>query len=194
MTGKISHHCCLLSYHEEKEVAGSADVIAGRPTITNLIKERENSNYHCVLWKKRSLRESSWPIKLTSVSWKFVVNSLVYYYCVYYEILWNRCYNSVFLVFLSPGFLQCLRSLKYFNYENFGSKIWMPYSKRVNFFITKIKEVQIHDLKKDQIILVQERGHFGKFLGLSNALSFYRSQNVLCRSKFFEPAQKFDCI
>ena len=27
-----------------------------------------------------------------------------------------------------------------------------------------------------------------------NALSFYRFQNVLCRSKFFEPAQKFDCI
>ena len=26
------------------------------------------------------------------------------------------------------------------------------------------------------------------------ALSFYRSQNVLCRSKFFEPAQKFDYI
>ena len=26
------------------------------------------------------------------------------------------------------------------------------------------------------------------------ALSFYRSQNVLCQSKFFEPAQKFDCI
>ena len=25
----------------------------------------------------------------------------------------------------------------------------------------------------------------------SNALSFYRSQNVLCRSKFFEPDQKF---
>ena len=27
-----------------------------------------------------------------------------------------------------------------------------------------------------------------------HALSFYRSQNVLCRSKFFEPAQKFECI
>ena len=26
------------------------------------------------------------------------------------------------------------------------------------------------------------------------ASSFYRSQNVLCRSKFFQPAQKFDCI
>ena len=26
------------------------------------------------------------------------------------------------------------------------------------------------------------------------ALSFYRSQNVLCWSKYFEPAQKFDCI
>ena len=26
------------------------------------------------------------------------------------------------------------------------------------------------------------------------ALSFYRSQNVLCRSKFFEPVLKFDCI
>ena len=26
------------------------------------------------------------------------------------------------------------------------------------------------------------------------ALSFFRSQNVLCRSKFFEPTQKFDCI
>jgi hypothetical protein len=28
----------------------------------------------------------------------------------------------------------------------------------------------------------------------SNALSFYRSQNVLCPSKFFEPTQKFDWI
>ena len=27
-----------------------------------------------------------------------------------------------------------------------------------------------------------------------NALSFYRSQNVLCQSNFFEPAQKFECI
>ena len=27
-----------------------------------------------------------------------------------------------------------------------------------------------------------------------NALSFYRSQNVLCQSKFFESAKKFDCI
>ena len=31
-------------------------------------------------------------------------------------------------------------------------------------------------------------------LSLTYALSFYRSQNVLSRSKFFEPAQKFDCI
>ena len=28
----------------------------------------------------------------------------------------------------------------------------------------------------------------------TNALSFYRSQNVLCWSKYSEPAQKFDCI
>ena len=27
-----------------------------------------------------------------------------------------------------------------------------------------------------------------------NALSFYRSQNVLCQSKFFESAQNFDCL
>ena len=27
-----------------------------------------------------------------------------------------------------------------------------------------------------------------------NALSFYKSQNVLCRSKYFEPVQKIDCI
>ena len=26
------------------------------------------------------------------------------------------------------------------------------------------------------------------------ALSFYKSQNVLCQSKFFESAQKFQCI
>ena len=26
------------------------------------------------------------------------------------------------------------------------------------------------------------------------SLSFYRSQNILCRSKFLEPAKKFDCI
>ena len=30
--------------------------------------------------------------------------------------------------------------------------------------------------------------------GNSYALSFYRSKNVFCRSKFFEPAQNFDCI
>ena len=38
--------------------------------------------------------------------------------------------------------------------------------------------------------------HFGKtyIMDLSYALSFYRSQNVLCWSNFFEPAQKFDCI
>ena len=29
---------------------------------------------------------------------------------------------------------------------------------------------------------------------VTNALSFYMFQNVLCRFKFFEPAQKFDCI
>ena len=29
---------------------------------------------------------------------------------------------------------------------------------------------------------------------LINALSFYRSQNVMCRSECFEPAQKFDCF
>ena len=27
-----------------------------------------------------------------------------------------------------------------------------------------------------------------------NALSFYRSQSIFCRSKCFEPVQKFDCI
>jgi hypothetical protein len=38
--------------------------------------------------------------------------------------------------------------------------------------------------------------HFGKtyIMDLSYALPFYRSQNVLCWSNFFEPAQKFDCI
>ena len=33
-----------------------------------------------------------------------------------------------------------------------------------------------------------------KLVQLTYALSFYRFQNVLCRFKFFEPAQKFDCI
>ena len=32
------------------------------------------------------------------------------------------------------------------------------------------------------------------FIQLCCPFSFYRSQNVLCRSKFFESAQKFDCI
>ena len=35
---------------------------------------------------------------------------------------------------------------------------------------------------------------FDQFLVKVYALSFYRSQNVLCQSKFFESAQKFDCI
>ena len=36
-----------------------------------------------------------------------------------------------------------------------------------------------------------EKFHFN--FNISFALSFCRSQNVLCRSKFFVPAQKFDC-
>ena len=32
------------------------------------------------------------------------------------------------------------------------------------------------------------------YIFVINALSFYRSQNVLCQSEFFEPAQKFECI
>ena len=37
---------------------------------------------------------------------------------------------------------------------------------------------------------IQSNLNFNK----TNALSFYRSQNVLYQSKFFESAQKFDCI
>ena len=42
--------------------------------------------------------------------------------------------------------------------------------------------------------------HFGPVrtnlneLELTYALPFYRSQNVLCRSKLFEPAQKLKCV
>ena len=56
-------------YHEEKEVAWSADVIASRPTITNLIKERENSNYRLLrktdgkLSLTRNLRQNKTSIK-----------------------------------------------------------------------------------------------------------------------------------
>ena len=35
---------------------------------------------------------------------------------------------------------------------------------------------------------------FDDLFELENALLFYRSQNVLWRSKFFVQAQKFDCI
>ena len=35
---------------------------------------------------------------------------------------------------------------------------------------------------------------FEKIKQQNYALFFYRSQNFLCQSKFFEPAQKFDCI
>ena len=36
--------------------------------------------------------------------------------------------------------------------------------------------------------------HSYYLLTVCNALPFYRSQNVLCWSKLFVPAQKFDCI
>ena len=48
--------------------------------------------------------------------------------------------------------------------------------------------------KKFRFLEVREASSLHLKKGQSNALSFYRSQNVLCRSKFFEPAQKFDCI
>ena len=35
---------------------------------------------------------------------------------------------------------------------------------------------------------------FSEYMNFTYALSFYRSQNALCRSKFFEPAQKFECF
>ena len=38
------------------------------------------------------------------------------------------------------------------------------------------------------------RGEMYKVSPSPYALSFYRSQNVLCQSKFFEPAQKIDCV
>ena len=42
-----------------------------------------------------------------------------------------------------------------------------------------------------RILYLRKKNH--KIL-FSNALSFYRSHNVLFRSKCFEPFQKFDCI
>ena len=47
------------------------------------------------------------------------------------------------------------------------------------------------------VIKVRKKNYekYFRYIGIEiYALSFYRSQNVSCRYKFFEPAQKFDCL
>ena len=61
-----------------------------------------------------------------------------------------------------------------------------------------ITDMIIEDNRRRHVtVLVSERGTWAEDRNQNNegyALSFYRSQNVLCRAKFFESAQKFDCI
>ena len=54
--------------------------------------------------------------------------------------------------------------------------------------------IKVKDIKSLTKIVEEDNG--GKIVPCPStyALSFYRSQNFLCRSKFFEPAQNFDCI
>ena len=65
-------------------------------------------------------------------------------------------------------------------YQSFWS--WQTKYVRTNLFWLQIG------------ISFSERKFFAINLVESNALSFYGFQNVLSRSKFFEPSQKFDCI
>ena len=56
-----------------------------------------------------------------------------------------------------------------------------------------LKSLQNHFENSACFLRVFRNSFFVRFLN-SNALSLYKSQNVLCRSKFFEPAKKLDCI
>jgi hypothetical protein len=70
-------------------------------------------------------------------------------------------------------------------------------SKQADFVFTLLFKIPMHwmifhpgnPLKQEEYVFFQVRGR-----SQTTALSFYRSQNVLCRFKVFEPAQKFDCI
>ena len=75
--------------------------------------------------------------------------------------------------------------------DNFGDEIWW------RSLVTNFGDEfwwWIFETKGDEfwwLILVTNLGdEFGWRILVTNALSFYRSQNVLCWSKFFEPAQK----
>ena len=64
-------------------------------------------------------------------------------------------------------------------------------SVRVQFVLIFAQPIQLYWLSENQN---PDKFSYSAAQLLSNALSFYRSQNVLCWSKYFEPAQKFDCI
>ena len=64
-------------------------------------------------------------------------------------------------------------------------------SVRVQFVLIFAQPIQLYWLSENQN---PDKFSYSAAQLLSNALSFYRSQNVLCQSKYFEPGQKFDCI
>ena len=86
-----------------------------------------------------------------------------------------------------------LDSVQKFNFRLGSQTKARPLIKKIITF-TKIK-YEIRNCKFDtkSIFLVILK-HIFNISSITYALSFYRSQNVLCWSKFFEPAQKFDCI
>ena len=90
------------------------------------------------------------------------------------------------------------------SFQGLGQKSW----KQFCWFFQKIWRHQMDILKSTDKRTNHEEDFFKFFvllkksklsihslpLKLYNVLSFYRSQNVLCQSKFFESAQKFDLI
>ena len=65
----------------------------------------------------------------------------------------------------------------------------------LKFFVKDVTAVsQVRKIIKKNQKLGLKKTIIHYMCSYTDALSFYKSQYVLCRTKYFEPAQKFDCI
>ena len=85
----------------------------------------------------------------------------------------------------------CERPLVQFAPQAFCNSVCIHYQILSKLLIKYVQFVHTY-FSQSRIMMIHLK--IAVYLGLTNALSFYRSQNVLGRSKLFGPDQKLNCI
>ena len=112
--------------------------------------------------------------------------------CFMFEVSGNGGKNKVFLLSNKNDHLYTFLACDFFL-----SSVWLPLiQNKVIFQQQKLSQQRFPC--KSATAWMPQQNCFVKTTDQRQkqtyALSFYRSQNVLCQSKFFESAQNFECI